>query len=46
MYIFSGYWLPGPAPIVRDPVTLKLSEVKKIDEYEKELLFTIYGKHR
>lgn len=39
----SGYWLPGPAPIVKDVSTLTLNSLKKLSDHESRLNFTITG---
>lgn len=42
--IFSrGYWLPGPAPILRESASLKLLSKSSKSSFEKELNFQLSG---
>lgn len=41
--LYSGLWLPGPAPILEEEAVLKLNSNTKISETERQLDFTIFG---
>ncbi|KAG4068422.1 hypothetical protein HA402_007942 [Bradysia odoriphaga] len=39
----TGYWVPGPAPIIQDEASLKLNSKQIVNGNERELHFTMSG---
>lgn len=39
----SGFWLDGPAPLIREEAELRLTKNKKLDDNIRQLQFTING---
>lgn len=40
---FSGLWVPGPAPIIKEEAFFKLNSNTKITPFDRELHFTVSG---
>lgn len=43
-HFFSGWWVPGPKPIIQDEATLKLNSKQTVNGNTRELHFTMAGK--
>uniref|UniRef100_A0A182T8W2 Endoplasmic reticulum metallopeptidase 1-like C-terminal domain-containing protein n=1 Tax=Anopheles maculatus TaxID=74869 RepID=A0A182T8W2_9DIPT len=41
--LFENYWLPGPAPVVRQAVTVSLREKEQLTEHEHRLHLVLKG---
>lgn len=42
---FSGFWLPGPPPLINDEAQLNLIENKKLADNVHQLKFTVNGSY-